>query len=108
MGQGRRVIPENVKYSVVTALEDGESVRKTADAHGIDVGTAVSYWRRVYGNTPWPAQRHLAAPLRCMGTWRGHFEVIEYECPHCGGIIHHPAIDVERPSYCCWCGKEVS
>lgn len=108
MSQGRRVIPENVKYSVVSAMEDGATVREVADAHGIDIGTAIAYWKRVYGETPWPAQRTLAAPLRRMGTWTGRFDVIDYECPHCGGIIHHAAMGIEKPAYCCYCGKEVS
>lgn len=108
MSRGRRVIPENVRYSVVTALEDGESVRRTAEAHGISIGTAVDYWRRAYGDVPWPAQRKLVAPLRRMDVWTGRVLVIDYECPHCGGVIHHVNVYAEKPSYCPWCGKEVA
>lgn len=108
MSQGRRFIPDATRYAVVDAMEHGSTVREAAEASGVSIGTAVAYWRRVYGNTPWPAQHPIQTPLRYMRATIGRFKVVDFECPHCGGIIHHPLIDTERPSFCPWCGKGVA
>lgn len=103
----RRTIPVSTREAVVTAMEGGASARKAANDAGVDLGTAIHYWRNAYGQIPWPAQHRIKAPLRYIGAVQMNVVVVDYECPCCGAIIHHAVIDTKKPFHCPWCGKEV-
>lgn len=109
MSRGNRTIPEATRGKVIGYLSEGYSYAAAARLTGVSSETAKSIWQDVHPLEAPPSAYSHPSPLKVVRSYvRGRVRIIDYECPHCGALIHHAVIDFqEKPWRCPYCGKEV-
>lgn len=108
MSKGKRTIPQETRDKVLAFLGEGHSFHSAARLTSLDHSTVKRIWYSVHPEEP-PCARSVPVPLKVMRSYvRGKVRIVDYECPHCGALIHYPVIDFkEKPWRCEYCGREV-
>lgn len=102
----QRTDPE-VRERTLRLMERGLTASNAAKATGASASKARDWWHAEHPGIPLPGTGGDPRPLRRVAAWERRATVVTYECPWCGGLIHHADVGSGKPWYCHWCGRPV-